>query len=313
MWQKQYNTYPNIPGAINEESLEDLIFKRDNEPTCCLQQINMSHSSIFLDPYYPFPVITDVDLYTSPECEPPFKVEFDDFGQWKYLQHCRDNGTKPLRYIKEIFSENNTLCDLKAYPEDISIVLEALTLNTTITDISFENIDLSPITILDLLTTVLTECNQITYLNLKNCFSNCTSLPDCIFSNSKSLIELDLSSNNLGNNIPVLSVICNDLTSNQSIKKVILAHNCLSDTAYQLLTHYLHNNEIVESIDLSWNMLNKPKGQVLLYKNLSEFNKSLKELILKWNGLKFVECIRPLAKYVKETTSLENLDLSYNL
>eukprot|EP00943_MAST-04B_sp_MAST-4B-sp1_P008371 g8371.t1 len=132
-----------------------------------------------------------------------------------------------------------------------------------------------------------------------------------LLSTNEKTSKLNLERNNL--NIKGCQEISKALSTNSSLKELSIASNQIGLEGIEAISNSLINNKTLESLDVSDNKLKKEGAEKLasgLEKSLKTGLK-LKELLLEKNqigseGLKFLE------KYVKETKTLEKLDLLGN-
>ncbi|GLV43572.1 hypothetical protein CBL_04114 [Carabus blaptoides fortunei] len=290
--------------------MEDL-FNKNTESFRCMGQIEISRSSIYRDPLYPFPELDD------PKLEEvlwgiDFKPEYDDIGCERYKDLCKDEKIMPFRRVlNSLAGADLNMKFFQLSEKAMRTICETLKYNSWVKHVSFQQVILKPELVMHIQDMLQTN-KTITSLNLKRCQIGVLGA-ECLTEGIRktvSLTELDLSFNNLGDE--GIEMLAPAIQFNSSIRKLNLSHNNLWDGALVALRPAIEDNYTLHELDLAWNNFFTPIGMQALMLGLSD-NIALKSLDLSWNGIGEKDTVRFILQYLKsESPILEHLNLSNN-
>ncbi|KAK4884363.1 hypothetical protein RN001_000634 [Aquatica leii] len=292
----------------NGSIAEDLIHK-DTDSFKCLAQIYVSRSSIFRNPLYPFPPLSDPGLSDAIDYTEPPEV-LDNVGVNTYIKLCKKFKICPFtRILKSLSNESLNLKYYGLNDKQMEAVMEALSHNTIVLNITLEDNYLTPKSV-EHLSNMLFANRNLKTLVLKECRlgpEGAAVLNDCI--SSTSLIELDLSHNGLDD--AGLNELRDGLSYNKSIRILNLSNNNLGEGAADALKEIITSTELICDLDLSWNNFYSGPGNTILFNALMN-NTTIKTLKISWNAIATKDATKPIMKYLKATEDLEYLDISGN-
>ena len=123
-------------------------------------------------------------------------------------------------------------------------------------------------------------------------------------------MEVNLQGNKLGDY--ALIELCDALTDNDSITKLNLSKNLLTNKAAELIGKMLQENNSLEELYLSWNQI-KGQGGIALFEGM-KVRSQIKVLDLSWNSLGLYNSpfAQYFADYISKDKALVHLDLSNN-
>ncbi|CAH2107660.1 unnamed protein product [Euphydryas editha] len=271
----------------------------------CTKYIPMSDSTVIRHPYYAYPGIKDPGIKEALLEPEPIKMYSLD-GQELYLDLCEEMKVIPVRsFLRGLLGE---VIDLKYYginPNGVRAMTIALTNNSYV-----RRLDLSSNFLNDdacyHLGQMLGENVILQELILSGCRIQAEGVKRLvIFFASRSIEELDLSRNNIGDS--GFEYLAHQLVKGAVIKKLNLSYNDLSSTAATSFATAIEGNNKTTHLDLSWNKMSSLKDVNELLGRLGE-SKVLVELNMSWNSLKISRILRRLLA----VQTLRILDLSNN-
>ncbi|KAK9875914.1 hypothetical protein WA026_009698 [Henosepilachna vigintioctopunctata] len=276
----------------------------------CFKEIEISSSSIFKHPLYYFPEPEDPGILEAFIYEPPPPIE-NNVGRERYIRICKSLGIFPLRRVLESLESDQM--DLRYYglrPKELKAIFQTLEVNTYVNVLLLQDSSIDEESA-NLLSNMLLRNDTITHLDLKQCelgTKGAQALNEGIRS-TVNLKELDLSFNSIGDK--GIQALRTALRTNESIKKINLGHNNLSSAAANTLQQFFTHNEVIEDVNLEWNILCGDETIKKIATGLKA-NKNLLSLNLAWNAFGSLQAAKELGRYIRETTTLEYLDLSNN-
>ena len=110
-----------------------------------------------------------------------------------------------------------------------------------------------------------------------------------------------------------LKPLLNALSSNNTIKKLNLSKNYLTNNNTEAIGKMLENNTAIDELYLKWNQINGTGGSTI-FKGLIAGNSKIKVLDMSWNsfGLYSSSFSKTFAEFIISNDSLLHLDLSHN-
>ncbi|XP_023022839.2 uncharacterized protein isoform X1 [Leptinotarsa decemlineata] len=326
--QQPTNSSPEIPNK-SEVRIEDAIEEDDNrkriqDEQCdsifllfkntrsfrCLAQVLLSSSSLMKNRLYLFPPLEDPGIEEAYNYKEP-NPKVDDTGLEKYVNMCKDLQIVPIRRI--ITSLEGPTLNLKFYgltAKQMRALTECLKGNSYIETLILQDNWLDPY-MTGLVTSMLEENSVLRVLNLRECRigeKGAEKLNEAL-SGSQFLIELDLSFNDLGD--VGLQYLEKGLCETPSLRKLNISHNNLTEDSAETLETVLLENKTITEIDLSWNGFFTGPGNKKLFNGFIQSDR-IKVLSLAWNGIGTKLAVVPLVKYIKQSTTLQHIDLSSN-
>ncbi|XP_061165315.1 leucine-rich repeat-containing protein 74A-like [Saccostrea echinata] len=251
----------------------------------------------------------DFDFESDDEESSPLRYEsVADLHKRNYRSFCNQLGVVPCsRILRELGKTSVNLTNLNLSNKELKAALLTFINDSEIYEVNMSGNKLT-VKEIDYLIELLTVNKRISSLILSSCHLSGDPLVKLteFLSTSNTLQKLDLSHNDLKDRDA--NSVCKIIQENESILDLILAHNNLGDSGVAIGIA-LAENDILQSLDLSWNHI-RVVGAVGLANGVRK-NTNLKTLIVAWNGFGFEGSVAT-GKLLQNNTTLLHLDLTCN-
>ncbi|KAG5887107.1 hypothetical protein JTB14_000740 [Gonioctena quinquepunctata] len=276
----------------------------------CLAQILLSSSSLMKNRLYLFPPLDDPGIDEAFNYEEPH-LNVDEIGIEKYVNLCKELRIVPITRVKK--SLEGPELNLRFYgltAKQLRAVTDTLKLNSYVEVLDLQDNFLDPY-MTGLVSSMLEENTSLRIVRMRQCrigVKGAEKFNDAL-SGSQFLTELDLSFNKLGDE--GLKCLQQGLSETQSMRRLNIGHNDLTEVSVETLEKMLNENKTLNDINLSWNNFSTGPGNKRLFNAFLQ-NDRIKNLNMAWNGISLRAALTPIVKFVKNSETLERLDLSNN-